>query len=96
MQGLKENFNYGASLTYKNIETNNFENSVSETPKTQDAEIIPQKENKKELELRNAVNLLNAKEELSNRDVKKVARLNRQILKEQYKDSSLTAPSDSD
>ena len=94
--GLKANFNYGASLTYKNIETNNFENSVSETPKTQDAEIIPQKENKKELELRNAVNLLNAKEELSNRDVKKVARLNRQILKEQYKDSSLTAPSYSD
>ena len=36
--------------------------------------------------MKKQVEELTAKDELSNTDVKKVARLNRKILKEQYKD----------
>ena len=50
----------------------------------------------KEKNLRKEVELITAKEKFSNSDVKKVARLNRKILKEQYKDSTIVATSYTD
>lgn len=98
MLGLKAVFYYGASLKYNNIETNQFDRTIAE--KVNEPEInekqIQQKTTNKESELRDKVNLINAKEELSNRDVKKAARLNRKILKEQYKDSTIVQTSYND
>lgn len=98
MLGLKANFFYGASLKYKNIETNKRGNIIAGNIEKSDSlnNTPPQKINKKEQEIRESIKLINAKEELNNRDVKKVARLNRKILKEQYKDSALALPAYTD
>ncbi len=87
--GLKGKFYYGATLKYNLIEENDLypATNFSETPTKQQAKQI----NEKELELRKQVALINAKEELTNNDVRKVARMNRKILKEQYQDSSFAA-----
>lgn len=84
--GLKGKFYYGASLEYQNIEENN--RLISETV-SEEKEKADEIENEKEIALRKEVAQIIEKEELSNRDVKTVARLNRKILKEQYKDSTL-------
>ena len=98
MLGLKAVFYYGASLKYNNIKTNQFQKVIAEEENESetDDKQVQQSINKKEVELRNEVNLINAKKELTNRDVKKVARLNRKILKEQYRDSTLVQSSYND
>lgn len=93
MLGLKANFYYGASLKYSNIEENEVFRTLSENINLTGDSISEKKEiSKKQQDLRNEVAALSAKEELSNTDVKKVARLNRKILKEQYNDSTLEIP----
>lgn len=91
MLGLKGMFYYGASLKYKTVEDNSDTNTAvvekNETPVEK-----PKAKGKKELELQKAVDQIIAKDELSNADVLKAARLNRKILKEQYLDSSIVAP----
>jgi len=98
MLGLKAVFYYGASLKYNNIKTNQFQKVIAkeENESETDDKQVQQNINKKEVELRNEVNLINAKKELTNRDVKKVARLNRKILKEQYRDSTIIQSSYND
>ena len=92
MLGLRGNFYYGASLKYNSVESNNFSNPFTKEADTADS-VKTYPENQKENELRNQVAQVTSKEDLTNSDVKKVARLNRKILKEQYQDSTLAAPS---
>ena len=94
MLGLRGNFYYGSSVKYDSIVNNysciQYENSkISEQTSAEQPEREP---GVKEEKLVNELNSLNTKEELSNVDVKKMARLNRKILKEQYKDSTIVAP----
>ena len=94
MLGLRGNFYYGSSVKYDSIVNNyssiQYENSkISEQTSAEQPEREP---GEKEEKLVNELNSLNTKEELSNVDVKKMARLNRKILKEQYKDSTIVAP----
>ncbi len=85
--GLKGRFYYGASLKYQNIvENNEFKTASAPTAEEEKAE----KPNSKKDEFRKEVARINEKEELTNQDVKNMARLNRKILKEQYKDSTLS------
>jgi hypothetical protein len=88
MLGLRGQFYYGASLKYTVVEENNFsfaEFQADDKPAKES--VIPMGE--KEVELRKEVEQILEKEELSNSDVKKAARLNRKILKEQYLDSTI-------
>jgi hypothetical protein len=88
MLGLRGQFYYGASLKYTVVEENNFsfaEFQADDKPAKES--VIPMGE--KEVELRKEVEQILEKEELSNADVKKAARLNRKILKEQYLDSTI-------
>ncbi|MCG6186282.1 DUF5686 and carboxypeptidase regulatory-like domain-containing protein [Maribellus maritimus] len=87
--GLKGEFYYGATLQYKSVEENepvSSQTATKEPTNTQKREV-----NKKEIELRDEVARLSSKDELSNKDVRKVARLNRKILKEQYQDSTFAS-----
>ena len=87
MLGLKGQFYYGVALKYKVVEENNFGNinpEIDEKPK-ENVRVPGEKEKK----LRAEANVLLAKEEMSNREVAKVSKLNRKILKEQYKDTVL-------
>lgn len=87
MLGLKANFYYGASLKYRNIEENShFKTAESRIIEETKAETTQSKTD----ELRQKAELINEKEELTNRDVKTMARLNRKILKEQYNDTILS------
>ena len=88
--GLRGEFYYGASLKYENIEENLFTQNLTEKTDTIKQDLREKSE--KEKALREEVALLNAKEELTNRDVRKVGRLNRKILKEQYKDTTIISP----
>ncbi|HPE75139.1 MAG TPA: DUF5686 and carboxypeptidase regulatory-like domain-containing protein [Draconibacterium sp.] len=86
MLGLKGQFYYGVALKYKVVEENNFGQinpEENEKPVAENVRVPGEKEKK----LRAEANTLLAKEELSNREVAKVSRLNRKILKEQYKDT---------
>lgn len=85
--GLRGEFYYGASLKYKDIEENFRAEKITEIADTIKQE-LPEI-SKREKDLREEVALINAKEELTNRDVRKVGRLNRKILKEQYKDTTI-------
>ena len=88
MLGLKGQFYYGVALKYKVIEETNFGEITpveSEKPVAAKTRIPGEKEKK----MRAEANALLAQEELSNREVAKAARLNRKILKEQYKDTVL-------
>ena len=88
MLGLKGLFYYGVALKYKVVEENDFGdiNPVeTEKPEVTNTRIPGEKER----ELRAEAEVLLAKEELTNREVAKAARLNRKILKEQYKDTVL-------
>jgi hypothetical protein len=89
MLGLRGQFYYGASLKYTVVEENNFSLAEFQTDDEREKEpVTPMGE--KEVELRKEVEQILEKEELSNADVKKTARLNRKILKEQYLDSTIT------
>lgn len=94
MLGLRGNFYYGASVKYDSIRVNfiseNEEKIALET-KEKAAPVIKEK-GEKEKSFRKEVEQITAKEEFTNGDVKKVARLNRKILKEQYKDSTIVSP----
>ena len=92
--GLKGKFYYGATLKYNSVK----ENDLFPAPNIAETTENEQEENtgKKEEELRKEVAHINAKEELTNSDVRKVARLNRKILKEQYQDSTFTSAFNSD
>jgi len=93
MLGLRGVFYYGASVKYDSIVDNYF--SADQPERITDNEaadtIIQRKEGEKEKILKRKVEEITIKEELTNSDVKKVARLNRKILKEQYQDSTITA-----
>lgn len=87
MLGLKGQFYYGVALKYKVIEENNFGEIQQEKgkPVASKTRVVSEKEKKLVAEAK----ALQEKTELNNREVKKAARINRQILKEQYKDTIL-------
>ncbi len=87
MLGLKGQVYYGVALKYKVIEENNFGTKLPEPEKP--AAQKTRTPGEKEQKLRAEVEAMQQKKELNNREVKKVARMNRQILKEQYKDTIL-------
>ena len=90
--GMRGAFYYGASVKYHDIEDNYPTESQPEeyAVKTETAPKKKQKEeSEKAIAMKKQVQELTAREKLSNADVKKVARLNRKILKEQYADSTL-------
>ncbi len=95
MLGLKGLFYYGASLKYDVVEENHPEETAIEKSVV-NSNVPDRKPGEKELQLRRERELIVSKEELTNADVKKAARLNRKILKEQYKDSTLTPQSYND
>lgn len=91
MLGLRGTFYYGASVKYDSI-VDNYQETIAqdivndEVKSTQE----PQRElSEKEKTLTKEVEAIHKKEALSNSDVRKVSRLNRKILKEQYQDSSI-------
>uniref|UniRef100_UPI00321691FC DUF5686 and carboxypeptidase regulatory-like domain-containing protein n=1 Tax=uncultured Draconibacterium sp. TaxID=1573823 RepID=UPI00321691FC len=91
MLGLRGTFYYGASVKYHSIEDNYFEDAEQEITSenvVKEAKKVRQK-SVKELTLTNEVELIQSKADLSNKDVRKVSRLNRKILKEQYQDSTI-------
>ncbi len=87
--GLKGEYFYGATLKYENIEENYFPGNRQETDETERQETRDPAE--KEVALRKEVAEIVAKDELTNRDVKKLGRLNRKILKEQYQDTAFAS-----
>lgn len=91
MLGLRGNFYYGASVKYDSIVDNSF--VQSEMPELAQDTIEVKQPGAKELTFKSDLKQITDKEELTNRDVKKAARLNRKILKEQYKDSTIVAGS---
>jgi len=93
MLGLRGNFYYGASLKYNSVEDNGITAPATVKPAAADTSKVNEI-TEKEKNLRNEVAQITAKKELTNRDVKKVTRLNRKILKEQYQDSTIAAPVD--
>lgn len=88
--GMRGSFYYGASVKYDSIVDMHSADAIAEqqaastdkTPKVKE-------DNEKTREMKKQVAAITAKEELSNADVKKAARLNRKIKKQQYKDSTL-------
>ena len=89
MLGLKGQFYYGVALKYNEVEENDFgeiDTDIKEEEQLSESTRVP---GEKEKKLRAERNVLIAQEELSNREVKKAARLNRKILKEQYQDTIL-------
>ena len=94
MLGLRALFYYGASVKYTAIENNNLDEVQENTTTNLATDTIRTKQkSKKQIALEKELAQLSAKEEYTNRDVKKVSRLNRKILKEQYKDSTIVAQS---
>lgn len=85
MLGLKGQFYYGVALKYKVVEENNSGGIEQEKQATTKTRVQGEKEKKLIAESK----ALQEKTELNNREVKKAARINRQILKEQYKDTVL-------
>ena len=91
MLGLRGNFYYGASVKYDSIVDNYQETIAQEIVAGKVNEEMPEARvaGEKEKALSKEVAVIHAKEQLSNADVKKVSRLNRKILKEQYNDSTI-------
>jgi hypothetical protein len=89
MLGLKGDFFYTASLKYSVIEENEGAGPVQAADEMQ-GEVLGEI-SEKEAALRKQVAEIVEKEELTNRDVQKAGRLNRKILKEQYKDTSIVS-----
>lgn len=85
MLGLSGTFLYTASLRYNHVEENHHvAPGYAQEKKEPEGERIT---GEKEAALRNRVSDIVANDELSNRDVRRVGRLNRRILKEQYNDT---------
>lgn len=92
MLGLRGTFYYGASVKYSSIVNNyELEKGLAADATADEQAPVKREQGKKEQELNKELDQLNAKEELNNSDVRKVARINRKILKEQYKDSTIVA-----
>jgi hypothetical protein len=89
MLGLKGDFFYTASLKYNDIEENEGAGPVQADEEVQ--EEVLREVSEKEAALRKQVAEIVEKEELTNRDVQKAGRLNRKILREQYKDTSIVS-----
>jgi hypothetical protein len=89
MLGLKGDFFYTASLKYDVIEENEWVEPLREQEEVQ--EEVTREISEKEAALRMKVAEIVEKEELTNRDVQKAGRLNRKILKEQYKDTTIVS-----
>lgn len=89
MLGLKGQFYYGVALKYNVVQENNFGETVpQETEKS--ATTQTRQPGEKEKKMRAEAEAIMAKDELTNREVAKASKLNRKILKEQYKDTVLT------
>jgi hypothetical protein len=89
MLGLKGDFLYTATLKYDAVEENEGVEPIHHPEKVQ--EEVTREISEKEAALRKQVAEIVDKEELTNRDVQKAGRLNRKILKEQYRDSSIVS-----
>jgi len=89
MLGLKGQFYYGVALKYTVVEEN-----ISDQPESENIEkpvaTKSKEKSEKEKKLSAEAAAILSKEELTNRDVTKAAKINRKILKEQYKDTVLT------
>ncbi len=95
MLGLRGTFYYGASVKYDSI-VDNYQEVIEQEILADSASVKQQQvkpKSQKETELTNKVELIREKEKLTNADVKKVARLNRKILKQQYQESTIAEPS---
>jgi hypothetical protein len=91
MLGLRGNFYYGASIKYDSI-VYNYDHKIEQeiiSEEVQQAQKPIKEKSQKEKVLTQELEQITAKEQLSNTDVKKAARLNRKILKEQYQDSTI-------
>jgi len=88
MLGLKGQFYYGVALKYTTVIENNIGETQHLEPEKQVA-TSSRVQSEKEKKMRSEVAVVLSKEEPTNRDVTKAARLNRKILKEQYKDTVL-------
>ncbi|WP_167608149.1 DUF5686 and carboxypeptidase regulatory-like domain-containing protein [Maribellus sediminis] len=87
--GMRANFYYGASVKYDSIVDNYTSGIIPEIVEQTSSDSAAIKEDsEKTKELKKQVEQIAEKEELSNADVKKLARLNRKILKEEYMDST--------
>ncbi len=92
--GARGTFYYGASVKYNSIEENYGNETQPETfaAKNDTLPKTPRKEESAKTKAMKAeVAALTAQDKLNNADVKKASRLNRKILKEQYKDSTILA-----
>ncbi len=89
--GLKGAFYYGASLKYGTVVDNTSDEITANEDSVKSAPAKPREKSEKEKQLQQELNSITSKEELSNSDVKKAARLNRKILKEQYQDSTIVS-----
>ena len=85
--GLKGDFLYTATLKYNNIEENNIPSPGNLHKAAEEAKHTATSE--KEQALREKVAAIVDREKLSDKDLRKTGRLNRRILKEQFKDTSL-------
>ncbi|MFV0593009.1 MAG: DUF5686 and carboxypeptidase regulatory-like domain-containing protein [Draconibacterium sp.] len=87
--GMRGNFYYGASVKYDSIIDNYASNVLPEVAEIDTAKVetvIEKEENPDIKRMRQEVETLTQKEHMSNADVRKVSRLNREITKEQYKE----------
>lgn len=92
--GMRGTFYYGASVKYHNIEDNYADDTRTNSFSTQSDSVKwseKKEESVKTKNLKAEVAALTSRDDLSNSDVKKVARLNRKILKEQYQDSTIVS-----
>ncbi len=88
MLGLKGQFYYGVAMKYTTIVENNAV-SKDQTGPEKPVAIANRVQSEKEKAMREEVTAILAKTEPTNRDVAKASRLNRKILKEQYRDTVL-------
>lgn len=92
--GLRGISYYGASVKYDSI-VDNYQAGVQNkmvADNVIDDSKATKVTSKKQEELSYKIKTINSKNKLSNADVKKVSRLNRKMLKEQYKDSTIVEP----
>ena len=87
--GMRGSFFYGASVKYDSI-VDTYTADVVQNVLTSPTNKTPKlkEDSEKTRQMKKQVAAITAKEELSNADVKKAARLNRKIKKQQYKDST--------
>ncbi|MCK3684910.1 DUF5686 and carboxypeptidase regulatory-like domain-containing protein [Maribellus sp. YY47] len=92
--GMRGNFYYGASVKYDSIIDNYTSKVLPEAAEidTDKVETVAEKqENENIKQMRREMESLTQKEHMSNADVRKAARLNREITKEQFKEMETTS-----